>query len=242
MAAHERQALEETPEAAKVAGARTAIAAIFLKGVGIEVGAGSRPWPVPAGVTVLYGDVRDADALRAYFRQDVIENGFIDAQTFRGIADDSQDFVLSAHVIEHLRDPIGSIRQMLRVVRPGGVVIVAVPDKRYTFDQNRPRTSLAHLISDASTGGEPTLREAYAEHMRYVHPYMTGVTVPEADISKHVDHGVRHGIDIHVHSWTEAEFDEMLAYMRTTDGFDVVATAPIINENIFVLRKKAVQV
>ena len=74
-------------------------------------------------------------------------------------------------------------------------VIVAVPDKRYTFDQNRPRTSLAHLISDASTGGEPTLREAYAEHMRYVHPYMTGVTVPEADISKHVDHGVRHGID-----------------------------------------------
>ena len=45
----------------------------------------------------------------------------IDAQTFDGIDNDSLDFVISAHVIEHLRDPIGSIVNAIRVLKAGGI-------------------------------------------------------------------------------------------------------------------------
>ena len=98
---------------------RRAVAERFLTGHGIEVGAGDRPFPVPSHVRVFYGDIRDAASVEDYFKTaDVRAGSPIDAQTFAGVADASLDFVISAHVIEHLRDPIGSIVNAIR--RRGG--------------------------------------------------------------------------------------------------------------------------
>uniref|UniRef100_A0A915EP30 Methyltransferase type 11 domain-containing protein n=1 Tax=Ditylenchus dipsaci TaxID=166011 RepID=A0A915EP30_9BILA len=58
----------------------------------------------------------------------------------------SQDFVLSSHVIEHFYDPIKTIEEWLRVVKPNGYVFIVVPHKERTFDLARNRTSLAELI------------------------------------------------------------------------------------------------
>ncbi|MFA5871109.1 MAG: hypothetical protein WC858_00130 [Parcubacteria group bacterium] len=37
---------------------------------------------------------------------------------------------------------------MLRAIKAGGVVYLAVPDKRYTFDVDRPVTNFRHLEND----------------------------------------------------------------------------------------------
>jgi SAM-dependent methyltransferase len=56
-----------------------------------------------------------------------LEDG--DAQYLEGVPDASYDFVHSSHCLEHLRDPAQGLRNWLRVVRPGGHVIVTVPDE-----------------------------------------------------------------------------------------------------------------
>ncbi len=58
------------------------------------------------------------------------------------------DFVVSSHVLEHLADPISAIYEWKRVVKNNGLIYCAIPDKRFTFDRKRKRTSLEHLIKD----------------------------------------------------------------------------------------------
>jgi SAM-dependent methyltransferase len=71
-----------------------------------------------------------------------------EAARLKGIADDSYDVVLSSHVIEHLANPIGGLCEWLRVVRPGGALLLVVPHRDGTFDRRRPVTTLDHLIAD----------------------------------------------------------------------------------------------
>src|SRR5256885_6525821 len=130
---------------AEVRKARTQIGRAFLAGHGIEVGAGDRPFPIPATAHILYGDIRKYEQLEDYFRTpDLPPVNDVDAQTFAGIDNNSLDFVISAHVIEHLRDPITSIVNAIRVLKVGGIHILVVPDMRYTFDRNCPETTLDH--------------------------------------------------------------------------------------------------
>lgn len=56
------------------------------------------------------------------------------------------DFVVSSHVIEHFYDPVKTIQEWLRVVKPGGYVYMIVPHKERTFDKDSPRTALAEII------------------------------------------------------------------------------------------------
>lgn len=52
-----------------------------------------------------------------------------DAQLLEGVADASYDFVHSSHCLEHLQDPGEGLSRWLRVVKPGGHVVVLVPDE-----------------------------------------------------------------------------------------------------------------
>jgi SAM-dependent methyltransferase len=52
-----------------------------------------------------------------------------DAQLLSNINDAAFDFVYSSHCLEHMRDPYESLSNWIRVVRPGGHLIVTVPDE-----------------------------------------------------------------------------------------------------------------
>ena len=52
-----------------------------------------------------------------------------DAQFMSGVPDGHFDFVHSSHCLEHLVDPNQGIRTWIRVLKPGGNLIVTVPDE-----------------------------------------------------------------------------------------------------------------
>jgi len=54
--------------------------------------------------------------------------GNLDAMTLPEVRDESFDVVHSSHCLEHLEDPWEAIHHWLRVLRPGGRMIVTVPD------------------------------------------------------------------------------------------------------------------
>jgi len=56
-----------------------------------------------------------------------LEDG--DAQELTGLANESFDFVYSSHCLEHMRDPVVSLLNWWRVVKPGGYLIFIIPDE-----------------------------------------------------------------------------------------------------------------
>lgn len=56
-----------------------------------------------------------------------LEDG--DAQFMQSAADASYDFVFSSHCLEHLRDPREGLRNWLRIVKPGGHLVITIPEE-----------------------------------------------------------------------------------------------------------------
>lgn len=52
-----------------------------------------------------------------------------DAQFLASLGDESLDFIHSSHCLEHLVDPQEGLKNWLRVLRPGGHIIVTLPDE-----------------------------------------------------------------------------------------------------------------
>lgn len=59
-------------------------------------------------------------------------------------ADESFDFVVASHVIEHIPDPIAALLEWSRIAR--SYLFLVVPHRDRTFDRDRPLTSLDELI------------------------------------------------------------------------------------------------
>jgi SAM-dependent methyltransferase len=124
-----------------------------LQGKGLEIGPLHRPLVRHPGMDVEYIDRYTVADLRAHYPElegfPLVEPHIIgDAETLSNVPDGKYDFLVSAHVIEHMRNPLGSLEQWCRVLKPGGLLYLIVPDKRVTFDKQRVRTTLEHMIFD----------------------------------------------------------------------------------------------
>lgn len=75
----------------------------------------------------------------------------MEASDLRTIENESYEFVVSSHVIEHLSNPIKSVMEMKRVLKTNGFIIMVAPHKETTFDRKRPTTTSEHLINDFKT-------------------------------------------------------------------------------------------
>lgn len=64
------------------------------------------------------------------------------------IQDEQYDFLLSSHNLEHIANPLKAIKEWMRIIKPGGFILLILPDKRFTFDHKRPDTSFSHILSD----------------------------------------------------------------------------------------------
>ena len=89
----------------------------YFVGLGIDIGSGGDPLSqynqkFPLVLSVKSWDVKDGDAVY-----------------MAGIQDESYDFVHSSHCLEHLTDPYKAFQNWIRICKPGGHIIVTVPDE-----------------------------------------------------------------------------------------------------------------
>lgn len=73
---------------------------------------------------------------------------FCDGSALKVVSDQSYDFILSSHNLEHFANPVKALREWQRVTRPGGSLILVLPDYARTFDHRRKLTSVAHMFED----------------------------------------------------------------------------------------------
>lgn len=89
----------------------------YFRGDGIDIG---------GGIDTLAAHREFFPLIRHLFTYDK-EHG--DAQLVENIADASFDFLYSSHCLEHLRDPFEAMNNWLRIVKPGGHLVIEVPDE-----------------------------------------------------------------------------------------------------------------
>lgn len=152
---------------------RISISSTYITtGKGIEIGAMDLPLWIKKGVKVEYLDrihreeqvkiFPDLD-LKKLVKVDIIGNG----ETLENIENNSQDFIIANHMIEHCQNPIMTIGNFLRVLKTNGIVFMAIPDKRYTFDKQRENTILQHFIDDYNHGPEFSESEHYYDFVKH---------------------------------------------------------------------------
>ena len=128
---------------------------------------------------------------------------------------------------------------MLRVIRPGGILFMAIPDKRYTFDQPRAITPLTHFIKDYEEG--PAWSE-YHHYFDFVKHTTHGNGKTEIEINTVIEQLKAKNFSIHFHVWDHQAMIDMFCMVKKKFGFNFEIEAAIAagagsNESIFILKK-----
>ena len=113
---------------------------------------------------------------------------------------------MASHVVEHVPDLVAFIAECGEILAPGGVLSLAVPDKRGTFDYYRPPSGLGAVIDAHLQGRRTTSPGSTAEFELY---YADFTTDPAAAEFPHGPWRVRQVMDmvkggqfLDIHAWT----------------------------------------
>lgn len=71
-----------------------------------------------------------------------------EASNLSEIPDETYDFLLSSHCLEHCANVLKTVNEWKRVVKSKGLIFLILPNKAQTFDHRRDVTSFSHLIED----------------------------------------------------------------------------------------------
>jgi SAM-dependent methyltransferase len=208
-----------------------------VHGDGIEIGALHQPLVVPDTARVKYVDRMKVAELRQQYPElvntSLVEADIVDdAETLATISDATQDFVIANHFIEHCQDPLLTFQNLLRVLKTGGILFMAVPDKRFTFDVDRPCTTLDHVLRDFSEGPQWSKRQHYEEWTRLVNKQ----TDP-SQANAETEHLIDMKYSIHFHVWSAPELLELVQAVRRIAQFELELFLRNGIESIVVLRK-----
>lgn len=75
-----------------------------------------------------------------------------EASDLSPIPTNSYDFVISSNCLEHVANPLKAVGEWIRIAKPHSYILIVVPDKKWTFDHQRPTTLFDHLLEDYTNG------------------------------------------------------------------------------------------
>jgi SAM-dependent methyltransferase len=176
------------------------------EGIGLEIGVGERTIS-PSTRTILsdgFSEHGEGQSIaQVYFKGDEIP---YDNETF--------SFILSEHVLEHIANPIKSLKVWIDKLKPDGKMIIVLPHKERTNDVYREVTTLNHLISDYENDvpyNDPTHFDDWWNNV-----------VEKGLMPEHYKHIPKDELvntaSIHHHVWTDVQIIELFEYL----GLEVI--------------------
>jgi SAM-dependent methyltransferase len=213
---------------------------------GLEIGPLCNPLVTKARSNgqVFYVDWATAEQLRAKFRDDpnvnvsaIVETDFLwGQQTLTELVSGKLfDYVLASHVIEHVPNMIGWLRDVASVLKDDGILSLAIPDKRYTFDLKRELTNCGALIeSYLMDRRRPSVRDVFDHRSLVARVDAIKAWNGEINVQDLVpDHSLGEAwkeiqayqtsdqyVDVHVNVVTPASFLDILDLMSSLGLFD----------------------
>jgi SAM-dependent methyltransferase len=138
---------------------------------GVEIGPLDRPVVSSTEGEIVYLDYFTAQDLRRKHSNNPNVNcnlivdvrQIADGKTLSQTLDecDSFDYVVASHVIEHVPDLIGWLQEVATTLKPRGIISLAIPDKRFTFDYLRTLST----PGDAIDAYQARLRRPSVRHV-----------------------------------------------------------------------------
>ena len=185
----------------------------LVSGDGLEIGALHEPAELSPGARVRYFDAVNAAQAAALYpeipREKLVNVDFVGDLDRGGLGqfrDGAFDFVVMNHVLEHVANPVGAVREVFRICRKGGIVVLAIPDKDYTFDRGRELTAWEHLWSDYLANVEESDDSHYESFLRSAAPHVFGE--PPENLKIHVQ--LSRNRREHAHVWNSDTFERFL--------------------------------
>lgn len=216
---------------------RSLIAQKYLTGVGLEIGAFVSPTLVPIGAKVKYVDRVPA----SHWRDDPEYQGFKpvepdiidDGALLTIIPDNSVNYVMCFQMLEHCPNAMEAVKNWIRVTKPSGIVIIGIPDKRFTRDNSRKLTPWSHFVCDFENGPEWSSEN----HYRDVAKNILNLSGDELE-----NFMAEAPPAIHFHIWDIYTFFSFLHNTNTYFGAPIEIIQVMMNhhEIIAVLQKKSV--
>jgi predicted SAM-dependent methyltransferase len=128
---------------------------VEIRGNGLEIG--PLCWPIlkKSDAKIQYVDHASTETLRKLYHGDpgVPPEQIVDVDfplngrsLLKTVGKKRFSYILASHVIEHVPDMVGWLNDMASVLKPGGVLSLAVPDKRFTFDIDRDVSRPADVV------------------------------------------------------------------------------------------------
>lgn len=185
----------------------------LLHGRGLEIGAFTHPMPVPDDASVLYSDIYMPDEMVTRYPDAVRPDITSDSERFPDINDDTFDFIVANHVLEHLTDPIRALTEWHRILKSNGIILISVPDKRYTFDSPRRRTRLSHLLKDYIHPDPP--HEKNLPHLKDWATHVEGLKPDSPEWKTWIDRQLISTYVVHNHVWTSQDIILLILYLYT---------------------------
>ena len=139
----------------------------------MEIGALTAPIVRKSDGPVIYVDHADTDTLKGKYAGAGIDLDQIvpvdvvwGEKTLRDCVgvDQKLDYVVNAHVIEHVPDLVTWLAEIHSVLKPDGVLRMVIPDRRYTFDYLRRELSLADVLDAYIRRARVPLPHAILDH------------------------------------------------------------------------------
>jgi SAM-dependent methyltransferase len=93
-----------------------------------------------------------ADSFNFLAGKDPGKNIICDGSDLSILPDDCYDFILSSHNLEHFANPVKALKEWQRVTRPGGGLVLVLPNYVNTFDHRRRPTAVSHMLDDFRAG------------------------------------------------------------------------------------------
>lgn len=130
------------------------------RGRGLEVGPLYSPMVTRDEADVRYVDIHLAPELRTHYAthpgipvDDIVEVDFamIHEGEERSLAEAvataaPYDWIIASHVIEHVPDVVSWLADVAEILADGGLVVLAIPDRRFCFDALRPPTTVGEML------------------------------------------------------------------------------------------------